>query len=41
MDLELQTSYMDLFPFEKQELEKGLKYLGGDWKWLISKLEKC
>jgi len=51
MDLELQTSYIDLFPFEKQELEKGLKYLGfhlkpnnyrkEDWKWLISKLEKC
>jgi hypothetical protein len=50
MELEEQRSYMDLFPFEQQELEKGLKYLGfhlkpnnyrkEDWKWLIAKLEK-
>jgi hypothetical protein len=50
MELEEQRSYKDLFPFEQQELDKGLKYLGfqlkpnnyrkGDWKWLIAKLEK-
>jgi hypothetical protein len=40
MELEEQGSYKDIFPFEQQELEKGLKcfklkpinYRKGDWK---------
>jgi hypothetical protein len=50
MELEEQGCYMDLFPFEQWELDKGLKYLGfhlkpnnyrkGYWKWILDKLEK-
>jgi hypothetical protein len=50
MDEEETNCYKDIFPFEQQPFDDGLKYLGfhlkpnnykkEDWSWLIAKLEK-